>query len=319
MDIFPQDLGPNISGRIVQLRIAMDNPSLKSFNRLFPAPPVGQPTEPVQVVPLNRALNRRLLRNVLRSSYFSGLGALVLIIALAMNNITWPDWGILIAGSGGGGIACLMSLRRRRLTYQGKVTRQEIQVLAAPRGQDDVTQEYLQIVLTLLALTPPDGQAKSIQSALRSLGAAIDKLPAPPAAGVFADAATLHAEASRLTDEAGREADGVVAASLGRQAKALTRRAETTARAATLVRRNRILRDEVAAQVKAFQTSLAAAQINGGHAGADFDALAESVAHVAQEADALADAQVELEAALAPPPPHAALEQDKTLTQNARR
>ena len=167
-------------------------------------------------------------------------------------------------------------------------------------SHEALTAEDLAIIKTLIAMPSP-GDALAVQNirkTLRRLGEAIENLPSQPTENIFVDAAALRNEATQLAAKAQSGSDPAVAASWERQAEALTRRAETITRTVTLVRRNQTLREEVAAQVKTFQTSLAAAQINSSQMSGDFAALAVSVAQVAQEADALADACAELDTAL---------------------
>ena len=182
-----------------------------------------------------------------------------------------------------------------------KVTEQEISFVSKSET-DSLKKDYLGIVSALISMPSLStmSEEQSIRNAVRSLGLAIEKLPMQPADGAFVDPAALRAEAAGLTAKAENEADPVVAASLFRQTDAMRRRAETTARTASLARRNQILRQEIAGQINAFQTSIAAVSMNGSQEVADFEALAASVAQVAQEADALADARAELDAAFGP-------------------
>ena len=192
----------------------------------------------------------------------------------------------------------MAGIGKRSLFFRSSVTFEEVDRVDSG-NIDPLVKEYLSIIQTLASVPPQEASAdQNIRKAVHSLGLAMGKLPVQPAESLMLQPDALRAEAAGLAEQAQREADSIVAASLERQAAALTRQAETVRRMAVLVRRNQVLRQEIAAQVKAFRFGLMATEVSGHHANADFAALAESVAQVAQEADALADARAELDTAL---------------------
>ncbi len=319
MDIYPQDLGPKTCARVLQIRMALGGlvPSGKIAGVVS-----GKESTPTPLMPLSLAM---IAKKALPDSGIWGIvGGLAGLFFTTLFSVGSPppEDSVLLAGTllgiSGAALGFLTGVGRRSLVYRKEVNAEEISFVGKGNNEP-LMPEYLVVIKTLIALrTLTDALTeRNIRQALRSLGAAIEDLPPQPTEGVFGNTASLQADASRLVGEARSETDPAIAASLSRQSEALIRRADTVARTEALVRRNQILRDEVAAQLRAFQTSLAAAQINGTQAGGDFAALAESVAQVAQEANALADARAELEVALGLP--HAVVGQGRTQAQTARR
>jgi hypothetical protein len=315
MNIYLQDLGPLACARILQVRMAQ--------NGLVPPEKIGRVLSGIEVIPTPPMPMSfaQIVRPAALTGWIWGIAGIVFAVTVTIF-LSWNFLGGIGLGAffglNGGILGFFSSFGKRSNVYRREINIQEV-ILAEKSSHEPLTTEYLAIAKTLIEMPPPSDVfvEQNIRKALHSLGAAIESLPPQATEHITADAAILKQEAHQLAKKASGETDTVVAASLTRQAEALTRRAETVARTATLVRRNQILRDEVAAQVKAFQTSLAAAQINGGQVGGDFDALAESVAQVAQEANALAEAQEELEVALNPA--RAISQQGTLLTQTTRR
>jgi hypothetical protein len=208
-----------------------------------------------------------------------------------------------IVGAGIGYFGKKASVRRWNMAAaRSKITEFEI-MFATEKETDSLKQDYLGVISTLISLPQPQEKAtaQSIKNTLRLLGEAIEGLPVPPAEDLLLDPHVLTDEAQTLATKAEDESDAIIRASLHRQASALTRQAETITHTAALVRRNQALRTEVGTQVRAFQTSLAAGQIKGIQDTDDLATLADHVALIAQETNALADARLELDTALAIP------------------
>ena len=174
------------------------------------------------------------------------------------------------------------------------------------KGNDDpLLGMYLELVWGAMHLDPlATGQAeteRSVREAIRALGGAIESLPPQTLDGVPDSDASLQAVAARLASEATGETDPVVAASLGRRVEALRGQAETVARVRVLLRRNLALREELADQIGALRTSLAAAALSGDDSGLELAGLAARIRRVASEANAVTAARVEVDALLSQP------------------
>ena len=268
-------------------------------------PGVVSGQEPIITPPLPLS-SSALAKLALPGSCVGGLAGMGLTVGLAvLSNGNLPAGLPNIVGLGaafglsGAVLGFLTGIGRRSRVYRRAVTAAELNYLARD-NHETLGAAYVAVIKALIALSPPGdvSVAQNIRNTLRCLGEAVENLPSEPAGDVFANPAALQAEVTQLAAKARGEADPVVAASWERQAEALTRRAETITRTATLIRRHQTLRDEVAAQIGAFQTSLAAARIHDSPEIGNFAALAESVAQVMQEANALADARTELDAVL---------------------
>lgn len=177
------------------------------------------------------------------------------------------------------------------------------------KGCDDpLLGMYLDLVGAAMNLSPlAASQAeteRNAREAIRALGGAIEALPPRTPDGVPDSTAKLQATAARLAAEATGENDPVVAASLTRRVEALRDQAETVARVKVLLRRNGALREELADQIGALRTSLAAAALGGDGSGpglAGLAALAARIRRVVLEADAVTAARVEVDALLSQP------------------
>lgn len=163
--------------------------------------------------------------------------------------------------------------------------------------RDLLTGEFLSVVELLVSLTAmPDAEAeKNLRRALSALGEAIEELPQQNPRAALGNPAKMRDQAARLSGAGIRESDPVVAASLARQAQSLARRAETVYNIAVLLRRNETLRDEVAEQIEALRTSIAAFSVGSRQGPQDLADLAARIQYVAQEANAIAVARTELE------------------------
>jgi len=178
------------------------------------------------------------------------------------------------------------------------------------KGCDDpLLGMYLDLVWAAMSLAPrAPSQAQTecnAREAIRALGGAIETLPPQTLDGVPDSHAKLEATAARLAAEATGESDPVVAASLIRRAEALRGQAETAARVKVLLRRNLALREELADQIGALRTSLAAAALGGDDSGPELAGLAARIRRVASEANSVTAARVEVDALLSQPHAHA--------------
>ena len=180
------------------------------------------------------------------------------------------------------------------------------------KGCDDpLLGMYLDLVWAAMNLSPlAASQAeteRNAREAIRALGGAIEALPPRTPDGVPDSHTKLEATAARLASEATGESDPVVAASLCRRAEALRGQGETAARVQVLLRRNLALREELADQVGALRTSLAAAALGGNDSGPELAGLSARIRRVASEANAVTAARVEVDALLSQPHAHAGI------------
>lgn len=174
------------------------------------------------------------------------------------------------------------------------------------RGCDDpLLGMYLDLVWAAMNTAPLAAEQaeteRHAREAIRALGGAIETLPPRALEGIPDSLVKLQATAARLAAEAPDEPDPVVAASLGRRAEALRDQADTVARIKVLLRRNAALREELADQIGALRTSLAAAALGGEGGGpglAGLAALAARIRRVVLEADAVTAARVEVDTLL---------------------
>jgi len=197
-------------------------------------------------------------------------------------------------------------------TY-ARLTEAEITLLQnrlLQKGCDDpLLGMYLDLVRAAMHLAPlttsQTDTERSAREAIRALGGAIETLPPQTLDGVPDSHAKLEATAARLAAEAEGEPDPVVAASLHRRVEALRGQAETAARVNVLLRRNLALREELADQIGALRTSLAAAALGGDDSGPELAVLAARIRRVASEANSVTAARVEVDALLSQPHAHA--------------
>lgn len=190
-------------------------------------------------------------------------------------------------------------------TY-ARLTEPEIMLLQnnlLKKGCDDpLLGMYLDLVWAAMNTAPIHPSRadteRNAREAIRALDGAIEVLPPRTPDGVPDSHAKLEVTAARLAAEAIGESDPVVAASLCRRAEALRGQAETVARVKVLLRRNLALREELADQVGALRTSLAAAALGGDDSGPELAGLAARIRRVASEANAVTAARVEVDALL---------------------
>jgi len=166
---------------------------------------------------------------------------------------------------------------------------------------DPLRKEFLDLLADLISLRPvPDKSVEdSIRSAIRDLGAAIEKLPGEPAGDLLLDSGLFEEAAARLSAEALVENDSVVAASLERQSTALSQRAEVVMQNSALARRNLMLRQEMSGHIQSLKTILGATALGDGSGEYNLTALTANIQQVTIEARSLTAAKIELETALA--------------------
>ncbi|MBV9848801.1 MAG: hypothetical protein JO250_03850 [Armatimonadetes bacterium] len=196
-------------------------------------------------------------------------------------------------------VIAFVGTERLPAQYQIPLTAYEVREVQQ-NVKDPLQRSFLELVVSAIN-TPPTQDAdaeESVRDALRALGAGIAELVPLTAPEPNDDPAALAAEAARLSAEASAEADAVVASSLRRRAEALTRQAEIAARTATLLRRNDALRQEIAGQIAALRTSLAAFRIGGRQTAHELADVAASIQRVAIEAGAMTQARDEIAVAL---------------------
>ena len=170
------------------------------------------------------------------------------------------------------------------------------------RAQDPLLNSYLALAYSVINLPPTNDETanREVRDAITALGVAVEALP-PEQQVVTEDPAALRAEAQIQIENAHLETDAVIAASRRRRAESLLRRADTSARTLLLLRRNRALREEVAEQIKALQTSLTALQVGGRQSAPELSGLAASIHRVALEANAVTVARAEVDTLLNQP------------------
>ena len=161
---------------------------------------------------------------------------------------------------------------------------------------DPLKRPFLDLAIAAINTAPPQDveSQKSVREALRTLGDSITGLPLLARDGTPDDPAAFQIQAEQLGREADAERDPVIAASLRRRADALHRQAETAARTNTLLRRNEALRQEIAGQIAALQTSLTALRVGGAQAVYELADVAANIQQVAIEAGAITQARSEI-------------------------
>lgn len=181
--------------------------------------------------------------------------------------------------------------KKYRRLYQTPVSGAEVAALL-PQTHDELERSYLTLVMDVSRQEVQTASGANLRIALRSLGEAIDKLPATRVvASDDHDIITevLQRTAAATLQRAQEEPDRIAAASLMRRVEALHRRADATKRANTLTRRFSVLRQEMAAETEALRAGLAA-YYSGAHDIADLTQLAEDMQRLATEAASLTEA-----------------------------
>lgn len=310
MEIYPEDLGPRQCRQVLEHRlwcVGTDGAS-------WAAAPIALPFGRVQIVPKRKtapvwqylvgsAFGAWLVEGMFHFSFWP---TLLFCAAIA---IVWRH------SRGGQAPSAQQGSAEPQTGTYAHLTEPEVALLQnnlLQRGSDDsVLELYLDLVWAAMNLAPlATGQAdteRSTREAIRALGGAIETLPPQTLDGVPDSYTKLEAVAARLASEATGETDPVVAASLGRRAEALRGQAETAAHVRVLLRRNAALREELADQIGALRTSLAAVALGGNDSGPELAGLAARIRRVASEANAVTAAHVEVDTLLSQPVARAAV------------
>ena len=319
MDVYPQDLGRIGYQAVLAARAAARE---KPYTQAAIMPTVTAPKPPSRLqrrwmgrveIPAGLAQRATPALNQSRRAIWAGspmgpvgitFWAVVFtwfcwgIDALNTNQSAWPQALMTMAVILGATSYYSAIVRPRRVFRQmhGALSEQDVQQLRE-QVRDPLAREYLSVVELLVSLTAvPDADSeKSLRRALYALGEAIEELPQQNPRAALGNPAKMRDQAALLSGAGIREPDPVVAASLTRQAQSLSRRAETVYNIAVLLRRNETLRDEVAEQIEALRTSVAAFSVGSRHSPHDLADLAASIQHVAEQASAIAVARTELE------------------------
>lgn len=271
MDLYPNDLGRQISGEVQQER-----------SRSLTTPAPGMPPNTMGAV-AGGSLVLTLLCGALHLvplAVFLGTAAVICLVwyaALAVKALNFTE-----------------SLKR-------PVQTQELQSVQFQAG-DPLRRNYLELALSVVNLpdTKDETANREVRDAVTALGTALEALP-PEQVIVTDNPVALRAEAQAQIEDAQGEPDAVIAASNRRRAESLLRRADTSARTLLLLRRNKALREEVGEQIKALETSLTALQIGGRQSAPELSGLAASIHRVALEANAVTVARAEVDTLLSQP------------------
>lgn len=311
MDIFPEDLGPRQCGQVLEHRIwtvGTDGvgraaaPSAFTSGRVQALPRRGPAFVWVNLV--GPVLAAWVTAGIFHFSFWGTL-LFCTIIAFLWRQRRSAKMGTMPSVQRG-------FVEPKTSTY-ARLTEAEITLLQnrlLQKGCDDpLLGMYLDLVraaMHLAPLQPSQGETeRNAREAIRALGGAIEALPPQTLDGVPDSTAKLEATAARLADEATGEGDPVVASSLNRRVEALRGQAETAARVKVLLRRNLALREELADQIGALRTGLAAAALGGDDSRPELAGLAARIRRVASEANAVTAARVEVDALLSQPHAHA--------------
>jgi len=302
MEIYPEDLGPRQCGQVLEHRmwcVGTDGgrvaaPSVSPAGRI--QAPRRRPTS-LWVYLGGSLYAASVMTGVFHFSFW------ITFIFCTIIALLWRDRRARTMPSGQ-----KVSIEPQTGAYS-RLTETEITLLQnklLQKGCDDpLLGMYLELVWAAMNLSPlAASQAeteRNAREAIRALGGAIETLPPRTLDGVTDSHTKLEATAARLAAEAEGEPDPVVAASLQRRIEALRGQAETVARVKVLLRRNLALREELADQVGALRTSLAAAALGGGDSGPELAGLAARIRRVASEANAVTAARVEVDALLSQP------------------
>lgn len=302
MDLYPGDLGENISREVLSLRgpVFVEEPSIS----------ISMLAALCSISLMATLIFWRLQWQIGGASWL--LGSISLLIG-GITSIVW--------------LSRRWETRQKRETKIGRITDHEIsQLRDGVSAQDPLARAFLKLIRTILAVpaTPDTAAEREIRTAVCALATAIGSLPpeavsagpdrtalrerldegvdlSPTSGHIADDPAVLHAEAIRLGQRAHTETDPVIRASLQRRAESLERRAETAARTLMLLRRNQALREEIAEQIGALRTSVTAFSVGGKQATQDFAGLAASIQRVTVEANAITEARAEIGTLLAEP------------------
>lgn len=307
MNVLPQDLGEKRCEMIVSQRAGT-----VPKTRREPDEPLGF-WDRCRLGKLKNQVNLREAQPLLQAArpltnWSTSLGLVSIPLAVGMgfgvaNNADNPLPGLFCFGVVGGWAWFLSAVyprhvvaRKYRRLYAEPVSSVEIAALL-PQTRDELERSYLTLVMDVSRQEVQTAAGANLRIALKSLGEAIDKLPATRV--VLSDdhdiiTEVLQRTAAATLQKAQEEPDRIAAASLMRRVEALHRRADATKRANTLTRRFSVLRQEMAAETEALRAGLTA-YYSGAHDIADLTQLAEDMQRLATEAAALTDAVEEVD------------------------
>ena len=307
MNVLPQDLGEKRCEIIVSQRAGT-----ASNMRREPDEPLGFWGR-CWLGSLRKQLTPKEAQPILQAarplaSWSTGFGIASIPLAIGTgfgvaNNADNPLPGLFCFGAVGVGSWLLSAVYPRRVVtrkyrrlYETPVSGAEVASLL-PQTHDELERSYLTLVMDVSRQEVQTAAGANLRAALRSLGEAIDKLPATRV--MVSDdhdiiTEVLQRTAAETLRKAQEEPDRIAAASLMRRVEALHRRADATKRANTLTRRFSVLRQEMAAETEALRAGLTA-YYSGAHDIADLTQLAEDMQRLATEAASLTDAVEEVD------------------------
>ncbi len=314
MNVLPQDLGEKRCGTIISQRAGTVPATLQE-----PDEPLGywerrwlgklqRQMTPTEARPILHSA--RPMARVCTAFSFLGISLTAGEMLSTLNDYFSRPYAyhdplpLLICLGAGGAWAWLLSALCPRRIVAGKHRRLYAQPLTAgevaallPQTQDELERSYLTLVMDVSRQEVQPAASAHLRTALRSLGEAIDKLPATRV--IVSDdhdiiTEVLQRTAAATLQQAQEEPDRIAAASLMRRVEALHRRADATKRANTLTRRFSVLRQEMAAETEALRAGLTA-YYSGAHDIADLTQLAEDMQRLATEAASLTEAVEEVD------------------------
>jgi hypothetical protein len=310
MNIYPDDLGSQCCQDVLESRMWCVGTDGANATSPLSTPPSGHVQAPARHKPnfIPEFLIAGLGMTWTASQAFHiSMGYALLLLGLFA--LLW--WRMR------GRLAYTRPAMRRKLAEQqtsaySQLTETEINLLQNSllrKGCDDsLMGAYLDLVWSAISLPPfkfsQSETEQNVREAIQALGGAIEALPPRMMEGVPDSLVKLQALAARLAAEAPLEPDPVIAASLWRRAEALQGQIETMTRVKTILRRNVALRDELADQISALGTSLAAVTLDQEGGGSELALLAASIQRVALEANAVTSARVEVDTLLSEPIPN---------------
>lgn len=293
MDLYPEDLGETISREILRLRKP----------KFAEAPTVSlQTLGGISIGSLIATLVSGLLHWPI---------ALLFLLVTVVSALMYASTAMKSHREQGAKIGCVTDYEitqvRNNFRTQDPLLRAYLKlalaIMAAPGGLETSTEREIRSAVCALATTieslPPAQQDAPVRPERASLAERLEQADDNHTETPPDDPEALQAEADRLSQRAQAEADPVIRASLQRRAESQKQRAETAAQTLMLLRRNQALRDEVAEQISALRTNLAAFSVGGKQSAQDFAGLAASIQRVTVEANAITEARAEIDTLLA--------------------
>ena len=271
MDLYPEDLGQQISHELQQ-------------QRLLASRGAGSP-------PNMGSLGGGILLGIVLSGVFWAIQTYFFAVLSTLCTLSLFIWYTAMA----------LRLMDASEKVQAPIMPYELKIVRQ-RADDTLRQRYLDLAQAVISLPDTNDETanREVQDAVTALGTAIEALP-PEQTVVTDDPSALRAEAQAQIENVQTESDAVIAASRHRRAESLLRRADTAARTILLLRRNMALREEVGEQIKALGTSLTALQVGGRQSVPELSGLAASIQRVALEANAVTVARAEVDTLLSLP------------------